>query len=150
MMKDNRAYNFQHEHAYEYTESEWDIIPPTYGKKSNGAKPRLLENVQIVEKVHPESLKKRRKAIGLCCMIVVCFLLMSAVVYSYAMLSEVNLKTNEHMNNIEELTAQIEDMEVNIAGARNISEVQMKAKTLGMDFATTAQIEYVDLDASVG
>jgi len=148
MTKNNRAYNFQHQRAYEYeyTESEWDIIPPTYGKKSNGAKPRLMENVQIVEKIHPETLKKRRKAIGLCCMIVVCFLLMSGVVYSYAMLSKVNLQANEHLNNIEELSAQVEDLEVSIAGARNISEVQRRANALGMDFAAASQIEYVALE----
>lgn len=146
MMNENKAYNYQNEHAYEYTESEWDIIPPTYGKKSNGAKPRLLENVQVIEKIHPETLKKRRKAIGLCSMILVCFLLMSGVVYSYAMLSKVNLKTNEHVNHIKELTAQVEELEVDIAGARNISEVQKKAKELGMDFATSSQIEYVNLN----
>lgn len=147
MTRENRAYNFQQERAYEYTESEWDIIPPTYGKRSNGAHPRLMENVQVIEKVHPETLKKRRKAIGLCCMIMVCFLLMSGVVYSYAMLSKVNLQTNERLESIKELSAQVEELEVNIAGARNISEVQQKAQSLGMDFAKTSQIEYVDLNA---
>jgi len=147
MMKNNRAYNFQHEHAYEYTESEWDIIPPTYGKKERTLRPRLLENVQVVEKVHPESLKKRRKAVGLCCMIMVCFLLMTGVVYSYAMLSEVNLQANDHMADIEELTAQVENLEVDIAGARNINEVQQQAMLMGMDFASTSQIEYINLNA---
>ncbi len=147
MTKDNRAYKFANEHAYEYVESEWDIIPPTYGKKERTLRPRLMENVQIVEKVHPENLKMRRKAVGLCCMILVCFLLMTGVVYSYAALSEVNLQANEHMANIDELSAQVEDLEVRIAGARNINEVQQKAKLMGMDFAATSQIEYIDLGA---
>lgn len=147
MTTDNRAYKFSGEHSYEYVESEWDIIPPTYGKKERTLRPRLMENVQIVEKVHPESLRKRRKAVGLCCMIMVCFLLMTGVVYSYAMLSEVNLQANKHKANIEELSAQVENLEVSIAGARNINEVQQKAKLMGMDFAASSQIEYIDLNA---
>ena len=74
-------------------------------------------------------------------------LLMSGVVYSYAALSEVNLQANKHMANIEELSAEVENLEVRIAGARNINEVQQKAKLLGMDFAASSQIEYIDLGA---
>ncbi len=131
----------------EYLKGDWDIIPATYGQTKKENRLRLIENdSNVVRRVHPETLKKRKKAALYCGMIFLIFAVMVAVVYRYAVISEMHIENTKREQKIEELTTQVESIEVSMNTTRDLNGVMMRAEELGMDFAGADSVEYLEIN----
>lgn len=150
MSRLNSTANVYEHFAYEssYQLGDWDVIPESYGKVANKPTLRIVENneQQVVKRVHPETLRKRRKAILFCAMIVLAFSMLVAVVYRYAVISEMHIKSAKQQEEIDELSEQISTLEVKVNTSRNLGSIMNRAEELGMDFAVSENIHYIELN----
>ncbi len=132
----------------EYLRGDWDILPASYGKTRPEKRLRVLENsgADVVKKIHPETLKKRKKAILYCVMIVLAFSMLVAVVYRYAALSEMHIDNVKQQERIDSLSERISSLEVTMNTSRDLNSVMQRASELGMDFAEADNVEYIELN----
>lgn len=150
MSRINNAVNEYGQYTYEsaYQIGDWDIIPESFGQVRKISNLRVIENKRedVVKRVHPETIKKRRRAIIFCIMIVFAFAMMTGVVYRYASISEMHIESVKQKDEIKTLTEQINALEVKVNTSRDLNSVMKRAGELGMDFAATENIEYIELN----
>ena len=130
-----------------YLKGEWDMIPATYGQTKQEKRLRLIENdSSVIRRVHPETLQKRKKAALYCGMIFLIFAVMVAVVYRYAVISEMHIENTKREQKIEELATEVESIEVSMNTTRDLNGVMKRAEELGMDFAEADSVEYLEIN----
>ena len=131
----------------EYLCGDWDIIPESYGVVKQQNSLRVITNdKEIVKKIHPETLKKRRKAVLYGVMIAIVFAMMVAVVYRYASLSEMHINNVKQQEKIDGLTEQVNSLEVSMNTNRHLNSVMQRANEMGMDFASSENVKYIELN----
>ena len=131
--------------GYDYMEpmleSEWDVLPEPKQRRRRAVK----ERVEIVYEVHPEQVAKRRRAVYNCLMILICFVMLSLVIAGNAAISKINLENIEIQSNIDKLESQAEQLSVELAVKRDITNVAQAAESsLDMSFPSASQIRYVE------
>lgn len=131
---------------YEYAAQpgDWDVLPKPVQPVQ---RPARREHVEVVERVHPNTLVVRRRAILNCAVILLAFFLLVGVVYRYSLISTTNLSNIQTQQRIDVLNANIEMLELEIASMRDMQSIQETAKQdLGMDFPEPSQIRYIALN----
>ncbi|MBQ9942475.1 MAG: cell division protein FtsL [Christensenellaceae bacterium] len=140
----------QPEFEYEYAaiqESEWDILPERKVRKTQRAK--VEEKVEVTYQVHPETAARRRRALTNCLLILVCFVMLSAVVAGYSAIAKTNLENIQLQENIDNLEEQVDKLSVNIASKSDITSVAAVAEEeLAMSFPDASQVRYLSVAAA--
>lgn len=123
-------------------QTEWDVRP----SRAKAAETWKRRAVEIVEKLHPEQMKKRRKALAYCAAALIVFAMCSMVISGYAAISAVNLENLKLEAQAQEIREQIEKKSVEMASNTDLVSIQSVAKEkLGMDFPKNSQVRYIQV-----
>lgn len=125
--------------------SGYDYLPKRAQQEPQKSKQgRVKVRVEVIEKVHPQQLLRRRKTIANCIMVMVAFAFLITVVGRYAIISSLNLSNTTLKSEITGLKNKIENLQVDIATSADIQYIQNKAQTdLKMWFPKNSQMRYI-------
>ena len=118
-----------------YTEWDSEII----------GMPEKRERVNIVKVAHPETKKARKKAIAAISVITAIFALFAVVIFRYAAIADLGLENRKLETSIEEYGAVIDTLKISILDRSDLRDVQEKAALMGLGFAESSQIRYIEL-----
>ncbi len=119
-------------------------VPQPSPRREPVPRQKLYKKVQVKYVLHPAQRQKRKSAFLNCMTILLSFVLLSAVVTGYAQISSVNLENNAIQANIDELKAEVAELQLEISTKCDIQEVtEVAGKDLDMGFPESAQVEYV-------
>lgn len=121
-------------------EDEWSILPKREPRR------RQAEQVEVIEKMHPVSQAKRRRAISTCVVILIGFVMLVAVVAQYAAIAETNLDNLNMEAEIQDLETQVEQKLIELEAMGDLKSVQQVAEDeLHMGFPDISQVRYIEL-----
>lgn len=128
------------EYIAPYHESDWDKLPER--KQQNRKKENRRPAVR--NEVHPVTLLQRKNAIYNCVTALIIFVLLASVISGYAAISANKLSNLSMQENIDELAAQKEKLELSINTKCTVQQISQTAEQrFGMSFPDSTQICYM-------
>jgi len=127
-------------------QSEWDVIPDYYGESGSLHILRAFESDEdVIVRPHPERGKRIKTAVLYCVMILFASLLMFSVVFVHTRISQQHIENGKIEETINSVSEEIDALEVKQNSLRDLNKVMKRAEELGMDFAESEEVEYIDI-----
>ena len=128
---------------------EWDrVIQPHQSRKRQQRREALarVETNALPSKTHPAHAAKRKIAFKSEALIVVCFIMLVLMLFTYAKTVSANLEKNDIQSEITDLQAKIERLQMQVDSGAATESIQERAAEMGLGFPKESQIQYINTD----
>lgn len=129
---------------------EWDKVIQPHQRKSRQQKRQqgLVQSQKgkPARVTHPAHAAKRKIALKNVMLVFVCFAMLVAMLLVYAKTVSSNLEKNELVDEIADMQAKIERLQMQINSSMDSVTIQERASEMGLGFPDNSQIRYINQD----